>query len=49
MQKLYPLNQRELQVQKEYIKKMLKKGYIRKSSLLAVLSIFFIPKKNKED
>ena len=28
---------------------MLKKGYIRESSLLAVLSMFFVPKKNKED
>ena len=28
---------------------MLKKGYIRESSLLIALSIFFILKKNRED
>jgi hypothetical protein len=49
MQKLYPLNQRELQVQKEYIDKMLKKGYIRESSSSTASSMFFVPKKNGED
>ncbi|KAJ0129403.1 Uncharacterized protein HZ326_27501 [Fusarium oxysporum f. sp. albedinis] len=48
-QKLYPLNERELRVQKEYINEMLAKGYIRESSSSSASSMFFIPKKNGKD
>lgn len=46
MQKLYALNQQELQEQKEYIDEMLRKGYIRISNSSSASAMFFVPKKN---
>ncbi|KAF5239468.1 hypothetical protein FANTH_9943 [Fusarium anthophilum] len=43
---LYSLNEGELRTQKEYINKILKKGYIRESSSSSASSMFFILKKN---
>ncbi|KAF4339822.1 pol poly [Fusarium beomiforme] len=44
-QKIYPLNQTELEALREYLDEMLKKGYIRESSSSAGSAMFFVPKK----
>ncbi|KAH7461789.1 hypothetical protein FOMA001_g18899 [Fusarium oxysporum f. sp. matthiolae] len=45
-QKIYPLNQGELEVQRQYIDEMIQKGYIRESTSPAGSAMFFVPKKN---
>ncbi|KAI7766568.1 hypothetical protein LZL87_014192 [Fusarium oxysporum] len=42
-------NEGKLQVQREYLDEMLRKGYIRESSSSAASAMFFIPKKNGKD
>ncbi|KAI8402590.1 hypothetical protein FOFC_17905 [Fusarium oxysporum] len=45
-QKIYPLNQGELEVQRQYIDEMIQKGYIKESTSPAGSAMFFVPKKN---
>jgi hypothetical protein len=41
---IIPLSEVRLQILKEYLDKILQKGFIRESILLAGISIFFVPK-----
>jgi hypothetical protein len=43
---LYNLSQRELQVLREYLDAVLKKGWICASRLLSIAPILFVPKKD---
>ncbi|KAL6366286.1 hypothetical protein LRP88_00034 [Fusarium phalaenopsidis] len=44
--KLYPLNEAQLPVLKEYIEDMIRKGYIRESKSSVGYPVMFVPKKN---
>jgi transposase InsO family protein len=45
---LYPKSGKELEAERKYIDKMLKKGWIEKSTSPAASPLFFVPKKNGE-
>ena len=45
-QKIYPLNEQQLQALREYLDENLRKGYIRPSTSPAGYPILFVPKKN---
>ena len=47
-QKLYPLNETQLEVLKKYLDEMTKKGFIRKSTSSAGYPVIFVPKKNSK-